>query len=67
MSRAPQDHEIKFLVDAATYLALRHEAEADDRSVGGLLRHLVHSYLSQRARASEQPEPGQTRPESVPE
>lgn len=57
------DHEIKFMTDAATYLALRHEAEADDRSLSGLLRHIVALYLHRRATleadASNRPEPGQ--------
>lgn len=57
------DHEIKSMADAAMYLALRHEAQADDRTMGGLLRHIVALYLHRRAtleaEASERPEPGQ--------
>lgn len=50
--KLPHDHELKFLTDAAMYLALKHEAEADDRALGGLLRHICHLYLQQKAYAA---------------
>ena len=58
------DHEIKFLDTAAAYLALKRQAEREDRSLGSLLRHIVHVYLhdaacaEQRADASERPDSG---------
>lgn len=59
------DHEIKFLDTAAAYLALKRQAEREDRSLGSLLRHIVHSYLQdvacaeQRADASTRLDSGQ--------
>lgn len=50
MRRAPVDHEIKTLVTSEEYLAIRHAAIEDDRSVGGWVRQLIRQALRDRAR-----------------
>ncbi len=66
--RASHDHEIKYLDTAAAYLALKRQAEHEDRSVGSLLRHIVHDYLhtaacaEQRAESSHESGRGQESP-----
>lgn len=53
MSRPPQahDHEIKLWTDSATWLALKREAEADDRSLNGCINHILKGHLRQQASA----------------
>jgi len=48
MPRALNDHEIKFLADAELYLALKHLAEADDRSLSDYLRHLARCHVREQ-------------------
>ncbi len=71
MGRALNDHEVKFLADAELYVALKHLAEADDRSLSDYLRHLARVHVRQQAsamcgrRASDGPEPGQNMADSA--
>jgi len=63
MSRALNDHEIKFLADAELYLALKHLAEADDRSLSDYLRHMARCHVREqvsdmnRRSSTDRPEP----------
>ncbi len=45
------DHEIKLWTDSATWLALKREAEADDRSLNGCINHILKCHLRQQASA----------------
>ncbi len=70
MPRSLNDHEVKFLCDAELYLAFKHLAEADDRSLSDYLRHLARCHVRQQASSfarrssSDGPEPGQNLPDS---
>lgn len=50
MRTTPVDHEIKVLVDAATYLCIGRQAVAEDRSKSSLVRIAIKQYLERQAR-----------------
>lgn len=51
--RPRNDHEIKFMGDAALYLALKGLAENDDRSFSDYLRHVLKCHVRDVVSAQE--------------
>lgn len=59
--KPPLDHDLRIWVDAPTYLALHHLAEADDRALSEYVRHLIRQHLRQVSaleRYAASPDPG---------
>ncbi|MEA3641858.1 MAG: hypothetical protein VBE63_18255 [Lamprobacter sp.] len=47
--REPIDHELKLRLRASEWLAVRHLADADDRTMSGFVRQLIRERLAKES------------------